>query len=222
MKIQLQTTNQQYYLIVNRDELHQRAAELGYDNVILYTGIRFRDKDLEQFKAVGKSVFLLFYDQDGDDVLTEITFQLLDDNILAYSENLYGKCFGSFRRRIRTLRSAVRRFPKMRDTEELLLREGIILSSDYDNRCGNCHRLFLPKARYCVFCGTPRGEGRFEPYENTVQILYGPPIRMAYHCYNCGKEWDVTTIGRENSDYCPRCGMVSKRISQEYIDWEDF
>ena len=222
MTIQLPSTNQQYYLIVNHEELYQRALELGYDNVILCKGTQFRDKDLEQFKAAGKTIYLLFYDEDGDNVLGKAAFQLLDSDLPVHIENLYGKCFGSFKRRIRTLGSAVRRFPKMKDTEELLLREGIILSDDYDNRCGNCHSYLLPGANYCVFCGTPKGEGGFKPYENIVQVLYGPPIKMGYHCFNCGKEWDVTTIGGINSDYCPRCGMVSKRISEEYLDWEDF
>ena len=49
------------------------------------------------------------------------------------------------------------------------------LSTDYEGRCGNCHKFFGEGDLYCRYCGTKAGEGRYEPYDDIMQCVYGPP-----------------------------------------------
>ena len=37
-------------------------------------------------------------------------------------------------------------------------------STDYSGRCGNCHERLGKNDKYCRYCGTKRGEGKFRPY----------------------------------------------------------
>ena len=41
------------------------------------------------------------------------------------------------------------------------------LSTDYEDRCGNCQSFMEDSEKYCKFCGTAKGEGKFEPYKKT-------------------------------------------------------
>ncbi|MBR6873548.1 MAG: hypothetical protein IKN17_08610 [Ruminococcus sp.] len=79
------------------------------------------------------------------------------------------------------------------------------LCSDYTNRCGNCHA-FLGEDSFCRYCGTKRGEGKFEPYSDEPQCVYGPPpIPRVHNCKNCGFEWQ-TCMMIDYQLYCPKCG----------------
>ena len=79
------------------------------------------------------------------------------------------------------------------------------LSDDHEGRCGNCHA-FLNGDSYCRFCGTKAGEGRYEPYNDDVGTIYGPPPRRRkFTCSKCGyifKDWTM----RDEIGYCPECG----------------
>ena len=48
--------------------------------------------------------------------------------------------------------------------------------TDYTNRCGNCKAFLQTGDNYCKYCGTRRGEGKFEPFWEVTDILYGPPV----------------------------------------------
>ena len=45
------------------------------------------------------------------------------------------------------------------------------LSTDYEGRCGNCHKFFGEGDLYCRYCGTKAGEGRYEPYDDIMQCV---------------------------------------------------
>lgn len=87
----------------------------------------------------------------------------------------------------------------------MLKRKPQRLSRDYDGRCGNCHAR-IGKDSYCRYCGTKAGEGRFDPYEEIMQCVYGPPpVQRRHTCTQCGHTWESTAmIDRER--YCPQCG----------------
>lgn len=79
------------------------------------------------------------------------------------------------------------------------------LSNDYNGRCGNCHK-YIGDDRYCRYCGTKSGEGKYEPYEDCVQCVYGPmPVEREHICPVCGKKW-TTCLMLDRELYCPDCG----------------
>ena len=47
-------------------------------------------------------------------------------------------------------------------------------STDYTGKCGNCHKMLGSEDKYCRYCGTKRGEGKFESEQNMIQCVYGP------------------------------------------------
>lgn len=88
------------------------------------------------------------------------------------------------------------------------------LSTDYTNRCGNCHEYLQKGDKYCRYCGTKRGKGEFQPYQNVIQCIYGPmPIERTHKCTKCRRQW-TTMLMLDNQDYCPRCGARSEIIQE--------
>lgn len=79
-------------------------------------------------------------------------------------------------------------------------------STDYTNRCGNCHSMLSEEDKYCCCCGTKRGEGKFEPYKNIMQCIYGPmPRKRVHECTLCNYTWDTMSM-IDNQKFCPECG----------------
>ena len=80
------------------------------------------------------------------------------------------------------------------------------LCTDYEGKCGNCHKSLSDGDRYCRHCGTRRGEGKFEPYMNLMQCIYGPlPVKRTHTCPTCRTAW-VRELMIDNEIYCPHCG----------------
>lgn len=78
----------------------------------------------------------------------------------------------------------------------------------YTNCCGNCHKLLEEDDKYCRYCGTRRGEGAFEPYDNVMKCIYGPmPVERTHRCPACGHSWK-TVMMIDNQRYCPVCGAA--------------
>ena len=88
------------------------------------------------------------------------------------------------------------------------------LSTDYEGKCGNCHK-YIGEDEYCRYCGTKRGEGKFEPYENFMPCVYGSPNTYIHKCQKCGTEFKSSGMG-SNPRYCYKCGSDS--ISEELWD----
>lgn len=90
------------------------------------------------------------------------------------------------------------------------------MCTDYTNRCGNCHKILNDNDKYCPYCGTKRGEGKFEPYENVMTCIYGPPPEERVHqCKKCGYEWSVISM-IDSQKYCPQCGGNSEIVTNTY------
>ena len=87
--------------------------------------------------------------------------------------------------------------------------------------CANCHSYYVNKnAKYCVHCGTKKGEGQFNSVWNMGELIYGPEYLSFFKCKKCGHKWSVVTMYTGDEDpmvaYCPNCG--TKRIKMYYED----
>ncbi len=75
-----------------------------------------------------------------------------------------------------------------------------------DSYCGNCHARLREGDRYCRICGTRAGEGKFEPYQQVMQCIYGPmPLKRIHRCQSCGYSWSTCAM-IDDENYCPKCG----------------
>ena len=76
-----------------------------------------------------------------------------------------------------------------------------------EDECGICHSYIEPGDNYCRNCGTKVG-GKFDPYVNVMETLYGPPPEETKHeciyCGNCWSSWSRDLNNKRN--YCPVCG----------------
>lgn len=85
-------------------------------------------------------------------------------------------------------------------------------STDYEGRCGNCHETLGNNEKYCRYCGTKRGDGKFEPYLNIMQCIYGPmPVKRIRKCTKCRKKWE-TLLMIDKQNFCPNCGSPAEII----------
>jgi len=92
------------------------------------------------------------------------------------------------------------------------------LCTDYEGKCGNCHKNLGNNDQYCRYCGTKRGEGEFKPYENVSYCIYGPAPRLRLHsCKSCGYEWNTHSMVASER-YCPKCGTICQIVEKN----EDF
>jgi len=86
--------------------------------------------------------------------------------------------------------------------------------TDYEGKCGNCHKSLRDGEKYCRYCGTKRGDGKFEPYQNLIQCIYGPmPVERVRKCTKCKNKWK-TNLMIDNEDFCPDCGAPSRIIKE--------
>ena len=77
------------------------------------------------------------------------------------------------------------------------------------NQCGNCHAYIQEGDKYCRICGTKVGDGRYEPYQDLMECIYGPmPITRKHFCKKCGYSW-TTCLMIDNEEYCPQCGSFA-------------
>ena len=95
------------------------------------------------------------------------------------------------------------------------------LSTDYEGRCGNCHS-FLGDDEYCRYCGTKKGEGKFEPYENFMSCVYGSPITYFYKCEKCGTEFQSCGMGGGIASFCYKCGNSVTREEKDSFSYGEF
>lgn len=84
-------------------------------------------------------------------------------------------------------------------------------------RCGHCHAHLKPDDRYCRLCGTKVGDGAYEPYQDSMQCIYGPPPAERKHiCKKCGYTW-TTCAMIDYEEYCPKCGGPAPYCDPEEI-----
>ena len=97
-------------------------------------------------------------------------------------------------------------------------------TSDYESRCGNCHAYMIKSDLFCRYCGTKRGDGAFEPFDELefVQYAYGPPIKTRFKFDACGHNWETTVFGGDDSMFCPHCGKSAlQKVERTILNFEN-
>ena len=94
--------------------------------------------------------------------------------------------------------------------------EDLARIANYNRQCRNCHEVFEHEDdKYCTFCGTKRGEGHFNPFNNREYCIYGPmPVKRIRSCVRCGHQWTYCEM-LDNQKFCVKCGGESKLIFGE-------
>ena len=214
MSVEFKTTEKDYFLLVNHPELVERAEELGYQGVTLFTGKEFDDNDREFIKKADKAVVRIEYNLGQWDEAHRWTQGWFEDSDISWVYiELSGKEIEEDKH-IKSLQDAVKYFPKVNELEKNLRDEAIINEIDYTDRCGNCHEVLGKDDKYCPYCGTERGKGEFKPFKNELYCVYGPPIKKKYKCTACGYIWITCNLGGDSSKYCPQCGKKTLNTLQ--------
>lgn len=89
-------------------------------------------------------------------------------------------------------------------------------------KCNNCGNNILENDRFCRYCGTKKGEGSYNPEDDIIADLYGPPTYEYHICGNCGRRFKMIIFDISNA-YCPECAKKSdkpvlKDTSWDYLD----
>ena len=101
-----------------------------------------------------------------------------------------------------------------------MMRRDDELITDYKGKCGNCHSRLRKNDKYCRYCGTMKGKGKFLPYRNEMYCVYGPPIKEIFRCTKCGYRWGAVGLGGDGSKYCPQCGAAN--VQNELRECREF
>jgi hypothetical protein len=82
-------------------------------------------------------------------------------------------------------------------------------------RCGKCWYFLDEEDHFCRRCGTKRGEGEFNPEDNVMEEIYGPPpAEYCFTCQACGLEWTESLMINFNK-FCPQCGADVLEVTSE-------
>ena len=210
--LRMKESDKDYYVLVNYPELLGAALSKGFDNVTLFEGSEVTPAMKAQASAEKKSIVRIYYTE-GEPRSRGFGMSDMDcDDLPRFVFNVLFELNGAeFRKdKVSTLEDAARLFPSVKLLEKILKHEGVIMERDYKDKCGNCHAVLEKEDKYCRYCGTPRGEGAFEPYRNEILLLYGPPIRSKFTCPGCGYSWTSSGFGGDPAKYCPKCGSKVK------------
>jgi len=86
-----------------------------------------------------------------------------------------------------------------------------------NDRCGKCWSYLSSEDNYCRKCGTKRGKGAFNPKDNVMQVVYGPPpVEFRFVCQSCGLEWTENLMVNFNK-YCPKCGAPKLKVEDDSV-----
>ena len=210
------TSEKAYLILVNSEELYEKALDLGYAEIGLVGGEGLTPDELEQLAALKRFIVLYFDAPEEDTQMKQVSHQLYKAGIDHTEFNLATRLDNSW---WAEPVPASEKMDSPKEMEAWLAEEGYIASTDYKNRCGNCHKGLGPKDKYCRYCGTERGKGEFKPYYNQVLFVYGPPIKCTRKCSKCGHRWTSSALGGDKQYYCPRCGSKEIIITkQKYSD----
>lgn len=215
------TSKKEYILLVNDTRIMERAKELGYENVCLFPRDKLSKEETEFLRHRNLTALIVLYrpgmeNENPNGPAHRYRIKGTEQWILQYDLYDYEMPDGIV---IRTIDDAVRFLQPPEATEKYLTGNGYIHSTNYINRCGNCHAGFMKGDKYCRCCGTKRGEGKFLPYLNTIEVLYGAPVKKKFKCVQCGYIWVTTNVRGDDSFYCPACGtdqikVIRKRATQ--------
>ena len=222
MGIQFKDTEKGYYVITNHPDLKKKAEELGYEEVILYDGDELEEEDVSRLLELDKAVVRILYRPDHREEDGYYERRYLGDHphrCVEITRDLFGNELMEGKR-IESLEDAVENFPILSELEYRLRRNAYIRDTDYTDRCGNCHAHLRPGDKYCKYCGTERGKGKFQPFWNVSDCVYGPPVKKKYKCTACGHIWITGDLGGDHSKFCPRCGKRAVAVIEERDSWD--
>ena len=205
-----------YTLIVNRRELYDAALEHHYDHVVLMEDYALSQDDIATILANGNVAFGLIYEE-GDPDSIQFGQQIYENGTKYLCWEFPNDTDIYHGNPMRSVQDLVDDFPERREIEILLVGRGYLLCTDYTDRCGNCHKVLDEGDKYCRYCGTKRGEGRFLPFENPMYALYGAPTLKKYYCQNCLNEWKIRVFFDEESTHCPNCGQSTVKMIRSKI-----
>ena len=222
MKIPMGSIKKQYIVFVDHKEFVKAAYDRGYEYVVNSTGIISREI-IDLLRKSKKAALLLYYSESSEfPYVIESKYKRID------LINLYGLMVkdGKEKVKIESIEDAIKFFPSVEYIEKYLIKKEVILSVDYTDRCGHCHKKLRKQDLFCRYCGTQRGEGEFKPfnpYYNEICVVYGPPIRginnIIHECPKCNFRWSIKKTGWTNESYCPKCG-TDVYISYEPVETE--
>lgn len=214
----------EYVVIVNHPILKKRALELGYHPVRLIRFNVLSDDIVEKLKReytrkkLQVVMFLYRSDVFGESGLVDS--EKIEDNMYFIIFDLNGVEINETERVI-SVEDATKVMPSLDDAESYMIGRGFINTTDYEGRCGNCHEIMRPEDKYCMYCGTIRGEGSFLPFNNMICCFYGPPTKKKYRCQECGYMWITDRFFDNDALYCPQCGKQFVTKQKERI-YEEF
>ncbi len=220
MSLSFSDTEKEYVIIVNRQELLDRAKKIGYQSVTLFARSDFDDEEKEYIKSFGKSIVIITYNPDNSREAGVMSYgRISDTEIYRVTIELAGLEYEEGKI-VKSIDDALEQFPEVETLEKRLRNLAIIDETDYTDRCGNCHSYLRKSDKYCKYCGTERGKGKFLPFKNHTYCVYGPPVKKKYKCTHCGHLWITGQLGGDNSKYCPQCGNSVINVLEDKALWD--
>ena len=219
--LNLPETEKEYYLLVNMEELLDRAHELGYDNAVIVGDEGLTDGDIENIKKNNKAVAMVLCPYECE--LSGILNAQLKEAGISFQRNKYKFLDDDEENGIDVYNDidridlAITHFPSEIEMEANLRARRVIKITNYKSYCGNCHEYMAPDENYCKNCGTKRGEGAFEPFFDDMRAAYGPPVKVKTKCLSCGHIWATSSLGGYRSNFCPNCGSSKIKILREEV-----
>ena len=194
------------WYLVNRKEAQETLSGWGFSKVCLVEKEVPDIGDIERLKLAGNAVVLLMFH--SDDAAYRATLRYRSRDVLVFStiddEKERGKRISDSRTDAFTeflVRSVER-------ADRVLEDRGFFWIRDYHkNICGNCGEKLSEGVKYCTYCGTKKGEGRYEARKRSGggDILYGCPRIIKRYCPTCERRWTEWAIDNEKV-YCSDCG----------------
>lgn len=214
----------EYVVIVNHPVLKKKALELGYHPVRLIRFDVLSDDIIEKLKReyIKRKLQVLMFLYRSD-VLGEaglVDCEKIADNMYFIIIDLNGVEINETER-VSSVEDAAKAIPPMNDMESYMIGRGVINTTDYEGRCGNCHEIIRPEDKYCMYCGTERGEGSFLPFNNMICCMYGSPTKKKYRCQKCGYMWITGRFLDNDALFCPQCGekQITKQKERIYSEF---
>ncbi len=216
-----------YSYVVNLKELYDMLTDWGYQNVA-YIEKKYLDEEYGTNVKKGKGIVAILYQDDFDDYVRSLKYR--NRNIQVYSnlsvpDEIISK-YEKYNYIVEDDRIVIRDIDSFLDyacwilkrADEIMNERHIIDSDLYTGRCGNCGTHLPIGAKYCIKCGTRRGDGLFEPMSNNCDILYGSPGLFKMQCSECKHTWIMSSFDREC--HCPECGNMAYAIKEdEDLPW---
>ena len=212
-----------YCVLVNKQALYESAKAQDIQDVMLVTGQKLSTTELMHIKECWSNVVILFY-LDNNDHANDIIQEQLEKVGIWVIDDSFPNPSIMLEEPIDSLEDFISACLIRSQIEGELIRDGRIKDRDYTGRCGNCHEPMGEADKYCKFCGTKRGQGRFLPFDNPMYCVYGPPIKTKYKCKNCGTLWLTCALGGgKEASFCPQCGKKKVvLVERKYIDFSSY